>query len=134
MGFKLEGLDIFERMFLQRVIREMPEEIEKKLTQLAYRYLADVKYLTPTDTNNLQNNIFVQSVKQVGDEWIAVIGTNVHYAAHVEYGHRIKTKDGRYVGFVQGRHMFEISLKQMEEWIDDDIKQWLQGLMKEGRV
>lgn len=132
MGFELEGLDIFERMLLQRVIREMPEKVERKLTELAYRYLADVKRLTPVDTGNLRNSIFVDSVKRIGDEFVVVVGTPVHYAPHVEYGHRIK-RGAEYVGFVQGFHMFEISLKQMEEWIDQDIKQWLHDIV-EGRV
>ncbi|MED0758665.1 HK97 gp10 family phage protein [Aneurinibacillus thermoaerophilus] len=140
MGFELEGLDIFERMLLQRVIREMPDKVERKLTELAYRYLADVKRLTPVAENTptrkggtLRDSIRVDGVKRVGDEFVVVIGSNVHYAPHIEYGHRIKNKAGEYVGFVQGFHMFEIPLKQMEEWIDQDIKQWLQDIV-EGRV
>ncbi|MED0737868.1 HK97 gp10 family phage protein [Aneurinibacillus thermoaerophilus] len=132
MGFELEGLDIFERMLLQRVIREMPEKVERKLTELAFKYLAAVRPLTPWETGNLRNSIQVTEVKQIGDEFVIVVGTNVHYAAHVEYGHRIK-RGTEYVGFVQGFHMFEIPLKQMEEWIDQDIKRWLQDIV-EGRV
>lgn len=133
MGFDLRGLDEFERSFLQRVIREMPDKVRKKLTELAYRYLADVKRLTPTgETGNLKNSIVVDSVKRVGNEWVVVVGSNAHYAAHVEYGHRIK-RGSKYVGFVQGKHMFEIALKQLEEGIENDMKQWLKDI-KEGRA
>ncbi|WP_276912999.1 HK97 gp10 family phage protein [Aneurinibacillus aneurinilyticus] len=133
MGFEFKGLDLFEHQVLQRMIREMPREVEKKLTELAFKYLASVKLLTPVAEKNggtLRDSIRVDNIKRVGDEFVVVVGTNVHYAPHIEYGHRIKNKAGKYVGFVEGFHMFEIPFKQMEEWIDDDLRNWLKGFTK----
>lgn len=60
---------------------DISRSIEKALTKSAMVIEADAVFLCPVDTGQLKNSI---NYKVEGS--IATVGTNLHYAAHVEYG------------------------------------------------
>ena len=50
------------------------------------------------------------------------------YAPHahlIEEGHRLVTHDGREVGFVRGRHVFEVAAKEFEPEFYTDLDEML---------
>ena len=79
---------------------KLMEGIEKKLftrVKLASNFVKDeAKRRCPVDTGNLKDTIDIE-MKIENGEIVGSIGTNVEYAAHVEYGDE-KGKEPRKVG------------------------------------
>ncbi|MGK5511785.1 HK97 gp10 family phage protein [Brevibacillus formosus] len=123
--FRFSNFDQFEQQFLTHLKETMPLVVEMKLYEIAYRLNAHIKRLTPVDTGRLKNSFTVGNLVKNGDEWYIEVGTNLEYSKHVEYGHR--TRDHK--GFVPGAHMVEISLRQLEQELPAEMREWMQGLM-----
>lgn len=91
----------------ENAARKLSEQV---LYELANRVLRRTKQKTPVDTGHLRRNWMLGSVTRHGDYMEIEIYNNVEYAGFIEYGHR-KPKGG----FVQGRYMLILSLKEIEE-------------------
>ena len=78
---------------LKRSLEGKGEEYAQRLIQAGLQggkvIQAEAKRRAPVDTGRLRSSIVVRAVQQ-GDETVIQVGTNVHYAIHVEYGHRQK--------------------------------------------
>ena len=82
INFRVEGLsDLLKKLEALKNIEKDPR-IDKALGRGAARIQAAVKELTPVDTGNLRNKIFVAHEKMM--EY--AVTTNVEYAVFVEYG------------------------------------------------
>ena len=82
VNFRVEGLsDLLKKLEALKNIEKDPR-IDKALGRGAARIQAAVKELTPVDTGNLRNKIFVAHDKMM--EY--AVTTNVEYALYVEYG------------------------------------------------
>lgn len=82
INFRVEGLsDLTKKLAALKNIEKDPR-IDKALGRGAARVQAAVKMLTPVDTGNLRNKIFVAHEKMM--EY--AVTTNVEYAVYVEYG------------------------------------------------
>ena len=82
INFRVEGLDgLLKKLEALKNIEKDPR-IDKALGRGAARIQAAVKELTPVDTGNLRNKIFVAQEKMM--EY--AVTTNVEYAVFVEYG------------------------------------------------
>ena len=82
VNFRVEGLsDLLKKLEALKGIEKGPR-IDKALGRGAARIQAAVKELTPVDTGNLRNKIFVAHEKMM--EY--AVTTNVEYAVFVEYG------------------------------------------------
>lgn len=82
INFRVEGLDgLLKKLEALKNIEKDPR-IDKALGRGAARIQAAVKELTPVDTGNLQNKIFVAHEKMMEYS----VTTNVEYALYVEYG------------------------------------------------
>lgn len=82
MNFRVEGLDkLLKKLEALKDIEKDPR-IDQALGRGAARIQAQVKMLTPVDTGNLRNKIFVAHEKMM--EY--AVTTNVEYAVYVEYG------------------------------------------------
>jgi len=73
---------------LQAALKKVPglitEELGKAVRDLVLLVEAEAKKRCPVDTGNLQ-----ASITPVIESWaVGYVGTNVHYAPHVEYGTR----------------------------------------------
>lgn len=82
VNFRVEGLsDLLKKLEALKNIEKDPR-IDKALGRGAARIQGAVKLLTPVDTGNLRNKIFVAHEKMM--EY--AVTTNVEYAVFVEYG------------------------------------------------
>jgi HK97 gp10 family phage protein len=82
ISFRIEGLEEWARKLEALKNIEKDPRIDKALGRGAARVQAAVKMLTPVDTGNLRNKIFVAHEKMM--EY--AVTTNVEYAVYVEYG------------------------------------------------
>lgn len=82
INFKCEGLDAWLAKLNALKGLEKDPRIDKALGRGAARMQAQVKLLTPKDTGNLQNKIFINHVGPMS----YTVETNVEYAAYVEFG------------------------------------------------
>lgn len=124
--FRFTNYDQVEQQFLAFLMQTMPEAVEQKLYEIAHRLNASIKRNAPVDTGRLRNSFSVGNLVKNGDEWYIEVGTNVEYSKHVEYGHR--TCDHK--RFVEGAHMVEISLRQLEQELPFEMKGWLREMME----
>lgn len=99
---------------------------EQVLMELANRVLRRTKQKTPVDTGHLRRNWMLGSVTRHGDYMEIEIYNNVEYAEFIEYGHR-KRKGG----FLQGRYMLTLSMKEIEEMAPALIGKRSEEFMKE---
>ena len=82
VNFRVEGLsDFLKKLEALKNIEKDPR-IDKALGRGAARIQGAVKLLTPVDTGNLRNKIFLAHEKMM--EY--AVTTNVEYAVFVEYG------------------------------------------------
>lgn len=86
-----------------RRFRELGEKVETQaaaaVMQGARVLQAEAKRRCPVDTGLLRRSIAARVVRQ-GDDVVGQVGTNVHYAIHVEYGHRL----GKGKRYIPGRY------------------------------
>lgn len=82
VNFHVEGLDgLLKKLEALKNIEKDPR-VDKALGKGAARIQGSVKMLTPVDTGNLRNKIFVAHEKMMEYS----VTTNVEYAVYVEYG------------------------------------------------
>ena len=89
---EIQGLDELSQT-LNNMSNNFDEEAEKALNEVANYILKNVKLKTPVaqkDGGTLRRS---WQVKKTG-ELTRIIYNNVHYAPHVEYGHRTRLGTG----------------------------------------
>lgn len=124
--YKDFGLDKFEKSLLNTLKVKFPQEVEKFLLEMAYRLDNKTKKRTPRDSGKLINSWRVGKVKKIGDEFFLEYYNNTEYAPHVEYGHR--TRNG---GFVKGRKMLTVSVKEIEKEMPSHIRKLFDKALRE---
>ncbi|HMM32069.1 MAG TPA: HK97 gp10 family phage protein [Clostridia bacterium] len=91
---------------LARRFRALGEKVETRAAEAimsgARVLQAEAKRRAPVDTGMLRRSIAARVVHQ-GDDVVGQVGTNVHYAIHVEYGHRL----GKGKRYVPGRYFLK---------------------------
>lgn len=93
----------------ERVIERWMREF---LLEMAYRADRKIKKRTPVgETGDLRRNWQVGQVQRQGNAFVVEIFNNTEYAPFVEYGHRTGKE---LTGWVEGRFMMTISMKEME--------------------
>lgn len=128
--YSFDGLDKWEKELSKTISTTYPKEFEKMVIQLAYELQGKVKEYTndrAKKTGRLLNSWTVGNIKKRGKEYTIEVYTNVEYAEPVEYGHR--TRGGK--GFVPGKHMMELSLRDVEKALPGYLKNWLSDFVKQ---
>lgn len=128
--YSFDGLDKWEKELSKTISTTYPKEFEKMVIQLAYELQGKVKEYTndrAKKTGRLLNSWTVGEIKKRGKEYTIEVYTNVEYAEPVEYGHR--TRGGK--GFVPGKHMMELSLRDVEKALPGYLKNWLSDFVKQ---
>lgn len=71
---------------------------------------AEAKRRAPVDTGNLKKSIKT-AARMEGREAVATVGSNLHYAIHVEYGHRtrkaVKGEQKKPIRWIPGRYFLK---------------------------
>ena len=96
------------------------KEAKKVLNTVGMRLKAKVTLKTPVDTGVLRKSWRNKSVS----ENEGILSNNVHYAPHIEYGHR--TRGGK--SFVDGRYMLTKSVKEIESELDNQLSIMIENL------
>ena len=118
----IQGLTDFIRT-LNSARNNFDEEATKTLNRTSQKLVAKVKLKTPV--GKVKGGTLRRSwrVKKDG-ELARIVYNKVHYAPHVEYGHR--TRGGK--SFVEGRYMLTKSVKEIEEEFDNELSILIENL------
>lgn len=132
MSIELEGFDGFIAK-LDNAIKEIPKKRNDLLKSSAENLIRYTKELTPVDTGALRNNW--QRTKPYAGT--IKVFNNTEYAAHVEYGHRLKNKKGEWlkdeqgkIKFIKGAKMLHQGMAELENNFEDDTKSILGDIFK----
>lgn len=147
MGFEIKGLDKYQNAMLNLVQIRFPEEFEKEVIELANRLLRKVKKRTPvgvyedgTSGGDLRKHWQIGNLVKEGNGYYIEVFNNLHYAPHVEYGHRTRLGKTKYpekykskgkIAFVPGRHMLKISVEELNKELPGHLSRWLDRVIKE---
>ena len=118
----IQGLTDFIRT-LNSARNNFDEEATKTLNRTSQKLVAKVKLKTPVDSGVLRRS---WRVKKDG-ELARIIYNNVHYAPHIEYGHR--TRGGK--SFVDGRYMLTKSVQEIEDTLTSEFSIMIENLFNE---
>ena len=122
---EIQGLNRFIRT-LNNATNNFDEEASKRLNNISQKLVAKVKLKTPV--GKVKGGTLRRSwrVKKEG-ELVRIIYNNIHYAPHVEYGHR--TRGGK--SFVDGRYMLTKSVQEIEETLTSEFSMMIENLFNE---
>ena len=122
---EIQGLTNFIRT-LNNASNNFDEEATKSLNKISQKLIAKVKLKTPV--GKVKGGTLRRSwrVKKDG-ELARIVYNNIHYAPHVEYGHR--TRGGK--SFVDGRYMLTKSVQEIEETLTSEFSMMIENLFNE---
>jgi len=135
--FDLTGLDEFASELLTLAEKKMPNEtrafLQREGNKLRKLTAANARKWVKKKTGNYHKAIKRGRVYKFDGSTmsIRVYGSSPH--AHLnEYGHRLVTKDGKEVGFVQGKRVFERTAKAFEHEFLIDCEEFVDELLDKG--
>ena len=132
MSVEIEGIDDFIAK-LDNAINKIPKKGGEFVKKSAENLIEYTKDLTPIDTGNLKNNWqrtrpYMGSIK---------VYNNTEYAAHMEYGHRVKNRRGEWVKdengkikFVKGAYMLHQGVEEQRDNFEEDAKIIMDDIFK----
>ena len=119
---EIQGLNRFIRT-LNNATNNFDEEASKRLNNISQKLIKKVKLKTPVDSGLLRRS---WRSKKEGD-LARIVYNNVHYAPHIEYGHR--TRGGK--SFVDGQYMLTKSVKEIEETMTSEFSIMIENLFND---
>ena len=127
-----QGFDLSELAAYGKDIRLVAEKAPKRQKRFLQKEGAKLRNKTKAQARKLgkKTGNYLKSVKRGkvydyrGDKAVRVYSYAPH--AHlIAEGHRMVTHDGREVGFVRGRHVFEVAAKEFEPEFYTDLDEML---------
>lgn len=137
-GFDTSDLGDFERDLLDLATTQMPRETKKFLrdegTKLRKKTLSNAKSKVKKKTGNYYKSIKKGKVYKYSGNgaWSIRVYSSAHHAHLIEKGHRQITEDGREVGFVQGKRVFEDIERQFESEYFNDVNEFINEVLEKG--
>lgn len=123
MGIEFQGFDELEKK-LAEAEKKLPGARDKFLMQEGELLRGKAAELSPVDTGRLRMGWKRSGVHGGRIE----VYDNVSYAAHQEYGHRVKVH-GKFTGrFIPGRHMLRDALGEQQKSFQEDAHDILEGM------
>ena len=119
---EIKGLNELNKT-LNNMSNNFDEEASEKLDIIAKKLVKKVKLKTPVAMVNGGTLRRSWMPKKTG-ELERVVYNNVHYAPHVEYGHR--TRGGK--SFVNGVYMLKKSVKEIEKEFEEELLMLIENL------
>ena len=111
---------------LNNMSNNFDDEASATLNKISQKLIAKVKLKTPIAEKNGGTLRRSWRTKKK-DDLTRVVYNNIHYAPHVEYGHR--TRGGK--SFVDGQYMLTKSVKEIEEEFDNELSILIENLWNE---
>ena len=118
---EIQGLDEFAKT-LDSAQDNYKKEAKKLLNEIGMKLKTRVVLKTPVDTGVLRRSWKYKTI----NENEGILSNSVHYASHIEYGHR--TRGGK--SFVDGVYMLEKSVKEIESELDKEFSIMIDNLFK----
>lgn len=129
-----KGLTEFEEK-LKEVEKKAPNRVEEKLDELGKDLKKRSKEKTDQETEKktgkLRKSYKLFPSERTPDGWEKTMTNTAPHFHLVEKGHRQMTKDGEEIGFVEGKHMVERAMSEMEEVMPGELDKWLGELFAE---
>ena len=113
-------VDLIER--LDRLPEELSDAIEEEMNSLLLSWERDAVFTAPEDTGNLRRSYRIHPAEKEAGGWAIAISNNADYAAHVEYGHRVKVHGQWTGGFVPGRYTLTRSTERASDALPKRIR------------
>lgn len=147
----IQGLEKLEQNLNEERTKMFIEQCTK---DIAARLLAKVYKITPTgkypkstgkkggtlkrgwtsekSVSSMKSYVEGLSIERTGDSFTIQIINPVEYASYVEYGHRVKKKNG--YGVAKGKKMLKVSMEQLEKEtpaaLEKKVQRWLEECFK----
>lgn len=137
----IRGLTEFQRDLLKIAQRELPREIPKIMRKIGSKARTQVARKARSQVNKVTGNYHKKWKRgkvfkgERGETVVRVINSSPH--AHlIEDGHRLVTKDGEEIGFVQGKKILEKGMREFEDsgQVGTMLSQWLDDLLEKGKL
>lgn len=138
---EMEGLTEFQKDLLDVAQSRFPKEtkqIMRKVGNKARTYVArkarnEVKKLTGNYHKHWKRG---KVFKGHNDEWVVRVYNSSPHAHLIEDGHRLVTKDGKEIGFVQGKKVLEKGMKSFEDSgiFESMLSDWIDEMLKDGKL
>ena len=136
---EIRGLTEFQRD-LMRTSRKLPKKmpmIMRKIGSKARTHVAKKsRQLIKKDTGLYHKKWKRGKVFTNNGEIVVRIYNSSPHAHLLEEGHRQVTKDGREIGFVQGRYPLKKAIREFEASgaVDDMFTEWLDKMLEENKL
>lgn len=117
---KMDNFKKYEEQFLF-MKKNLPEEIENYLLDMAKSLLRLVKARTPKQEGTLRRGWEIGELKKEGDDLIISVYNKEFYAPFVEYGHKVVINK-KTVGKAEGFYMLTVSVKRIKRQIPRRLK------------
>ena len=118
---EIQGLDELVKS-LDKTSSNYGKEAKKVLNKIGTRLKTKVSLKTPEDTGVLKKSWKYRTIS----ENEGILSNNVHYAPHVEYGHRTRGRKS----FVNGRYMLTKSVEEIESELENQVSILIENLWK----
>lgn len=128
--FKLEGLDEFQEK-LRLIEKRAPDRILYKLDDAGKELRKQARANTPKITGNLRKGYKLLPVEKIAGGYQKGMTNKAPHFHLVEKGHRKVTPGGREIGWTPGKFYLEQTVKEMEEPITEDLREWMDELFQE---
>lgn len=137
-GFDITELSEFETKLISLANEKMPKESKKFLrdegTKLRKKTLSKAKQKVKKDAGN-----YFKSIKKgkvyiyKGNDALSIrVYSSAPHAHLIEKGHRQVTKDGKEVGLVSGKRIFEESQIQFASEYYSDVQRFIDDVLNKG--
>lgn len=116
---KFENLEELSKM--QNLKPYLTKHIKSELEVLNQSWVDDCKENTEVITGKLKQSWKNDGVSITDKNITLSVSNKMEYAAHVEYGHRIR-RDGKYIGVAKGQHIALNGRKKTYRQIPEALK------------
>lgn len=120
------GVKELQNEFISIIKKDYPKYATDLLNEMANRTLNRVKKKTPVDTGQLRRSWQIGSIYKKSGDYFVEVFTDVDYAQHMEYGHKLR--NGRWQ---KGVFMLTLSIKELEKDMPKLVKKFYNKLLKE---
>ena len=127
INFNLNGLD----KHIEKIIHDIPDEGQKKLTKMANKFKKQVKAITPISSKDHKkklNKSYKSKIEGIGSNIRVDIWSNSPLFHLIERGHKI-VRNGKVIGFYNGKHMMQQTYEDYKNKYPEEIESWVEDMI-----